>query len=31
LRMENGFVPRAEGPWFLECPYATFRFEETRR
>ena len=26
LRMENGFVPRAEGPWFLECPYATFRF-----
>ena len=26
LRMENGFVPRAEGPWFWECPYATFRF-----
>ena len=26
LRMENGFVPRAEGPWFLEFPYATFRF-----
>ena len=24
--MENGFVPRAEGPWFLEFPYATFRF-----
>ena len=24
LRMENGFVPRAEGPWFLD--YATFRF-----
>ena len=19
--MENGFVPRAEGPWFLEFPY----------
>ena len=26
LRMEKGFVPRAEGPWVLECPYATFRF-----
>jgi hypothetical protein len=24
--MENGFVSRVEGPWFLEFPYATFRF-----
>ena len=23
---ENSFVPRAEGPCFLEFPYATFRF-----
>ena len=26
VAMEKDFVPRSEGPWFLECPYATFRF-----